>query len=92
MNTEGPKLHTESVPKSVEKNNDGSLTLHLENGEQLTVDCLIWAIGRRPLTSNLNLAAAGVATDEKATSRSMNIRTPAPRACTRWAITLVMLS
>ena len=65
MATEGPQLHTESVPKSVEKNNDGSLTLHLDNGEQLTVDCLIWAIGRRPLTANLNLDAAGVATDER---------------------------
>ncbi|GGB42244.1 glutathione-disulfide reductase [Oceanisphaera marina] len=65
MATEGPQLHTESVPKSVEKNNDGSLTLHLDNGEQLTVDCLIWAIGRRPMTANLNLDAAGVATDER---------------------------
>ena len=65
MNTEGPTLHTESVPKSVEKHADGSLTLHLENGKQVTVDCLIWAIGRRPLTSKLNLAAAGVETDAK---------------------------
>ena len=56
---------SKSTPKSVEKNDDGSLTLHLENGEQLTVDCLIWAIGRRPLTSKLNLEAAGVETDEK---------------------------
>ncbi|MGO5000541.1 glutathione-disulfide reductase [Oceanisphaera sp. W20_SRM_FM3] len=65
MNTEGPTLHTESVPKSIEKNNDGSLTLYLENGKQVTVDCLIWAIGRRPLTAKLNLAAAGVETDAK---------------------------
>lgn len=65
MATEGPKLHTQSTPKSVEKQADGSLLLTLENGEQLEVDCLIWAIGRRPLTANLNLAAAGVATDER---------------------------
>ncbi len=64
MNTEGPQLHTHSVPKSVEKNADGSLTLHLDNGEQLTVDCLIWAIGRRPLTRSLNLEAAGVSVDQ----------------------------
>ncbi|OIN11148.1 glutathione-disulfide reductase [Oceanisphaera psychrotolerans] len=64
MNTEGPQLHTHSVPKSVEKNADGSLTLHLDNGEQLTVDCLIWAIGRRPLTKSLNLEAAGVSVDQ----------------------------
>src|SRR5699024_2969091 len=44
---------------------DGSLTLHLEDGKQLTVDCLVWAIGRRPLTDNLNLEAAGVAVDSR---------------------------
>ncbi|MFD1007505.1 glutathione-disulfide reductase [Oceanisphaera ostreae] len=65
MATEGPKLHTQSTPKSVKKQADGSLLLTLESGEQLEVDCLIWAIGRRPLTANLNLAAAGVATDER---------------------------
>ncbi len=65
MNTEGPQLHTHSVPKSVEKQADGSLLLNLENGEQLEVDCLIWAIGRRPLTQSLNLDAAGVAVDER---------------------------
>lgn len=64
MATEGPQLHTHSVPKSVEKQSDGSLTLHLDNGEQLNVDCLIWAIGRRPLTQGLNLEAAGVSVDQ----------------------------
>lgn len=64
MATEGPQLHTHSVPRSVEKQADGSLTLHLENGESLTVDCLIWAIGRRPLTKGLNLDAAGVSVDQ----------------------------
>lgn len=65
MAEDGPTLHTHSVPKSVEKHNDGSLTLHLENGESITVDCLIWAIGRRPLTGNLNLESAGVELDDK---------------------------
>ncbi|WP_163497421.1 FAD-dependent oxidoreductase, partial [Escherichia coli] len=54
MNTEGPTLHTESVPKEVVKNADGSLTLKLENGKEQTVDALIWAIGREPMTDNLN--------------------------------------
>lgn len=65
MTTEGPALHTQSTPKSVEKQADGSLLLTLENDKQLEIDCLIWAIGRRPLTANLNLAAAGVDTDER---------------------------
>ena len=65
MNAEGPTLHTYSVPKAVVKNQDGSLTLQLENGEEQTVDCLIWAIGREPATDNLNPAVTGVALNEK---------------------------
>ncbi|EMA4782619.1 MULTISPECIES: glutathione-disulfide reductase [Providencia] len=65
MNTEGPKLHTESIPKEVVKNADGSLTLKLENGQEHTVDALIWAIGREPMTDNLNIEATGVELDEK---------------------------
>src|SRR5690606_15060247 len=60
MRDKGPTLHTQAVPKSVEKNADGSITLHLENGDSHTVDCLIWAIGREPYTSHLDLEAAGV--------------------------------
>lgn len=65
MNTEGPTLHTESVPKAIVKNTDGSLTLQLENGKECTVDSLVWAIGREPATDNLNLAVTGVKTNEK---------------------------
>ena len=65
MAKEGPTLHPRSTPKSVVKNSDGSLTLNLENGESIVVDCLVWAIGRTPVTEGLNLAAAGVATDSR---------------------------
>lgn len=60
MATEGPTLHTNSVPKEVVKQQDGSLTLHLENGESCNVDTLIWAIGRKPATDLINLQATGV--------------------------------
>ncbi|NJD00308.1 glutathione-disulfide reductase [Candidatus Erwinia dacicola] len=65
MNSEGPTLHTESIPKAVVKNTDGSLTLQLENGKEQTVDCLVWAIGREPMTDNLNLDVTGVKLNEK---------------------------
>ncbi|NMH64974.1 glutathione-disulfide reductase [Shewanella salipaludis] len=65
MAEEGPTLHTYSVPKSVEKHADGSLTLFLENGESLTVDCLIWAIGRAPATDNIGLENTEVTRDAK---------------------------
>lgn len=65
MANEGPSLHTHSVPQSVDKNSDGSLTLHLENGRKCLVDALIWAIGRAPSTGNIGLENAGVKLDEK---------------------------
>jgi len=65
MAAEGPTLHTHAVPKAVEKNADGSLTLTLEDGRSETVDCLIWAIGREPATDAFNLDVTGVKTDDK---------------------------
>jgi len=55
MQEEGPTLHTHSTPKSVQKNADGSLTLYLENDKSLTVDCLVWAIGRNPANADIGL-------------------------------------
>ncbi len=65
MKTEGPTLHTNSIPQSVVKNADDSLTLNLENGESVTVDCLIWAIGRSPATGNIGLENTDVKLDSK---------------------------
>ncbi|MCP5078352.1 MAG: glutathione-disulfide reductase, partial [Psychromonas sp.] len=65
MAEEGPTLHTHSTPKEVVKEADGSLTLHIENGESINVDTLIWAIGRHPATDVINLQATGVETNER---------------------------
>ena len=65
INEEGPTLHTNAIPKKVVKNDDDSVTLVLEDGRETTVDLLIWAIGRKPLSENLNLEAAGVEVDER---------------------------
>ena len=65
MKVEGPTLHTQAIPTAVVKNQDGSLTLKLEDGREQTVDCLIWAIGREPANDKLNVEMAGVELDEK---------------------------
>ncbi|MGL4269304.1 MAG: glutathione-disulfide reductase [Plesiomonas sp.] len=65
IKTEGPQLHTQAVPQRVEKQADGSLMLHLEDGRSLHIDCLIWAIGRKPATDRLNLDASGVELDDR---------------------------
>ncbi|KZN67959.1 glutathione-disulfide reductase [Pseudoalteromonas luteoviolacea] len=65
MEKEGPTLHTHATPKELVKEADGSVTLHLENGESHTVDQVIWAIGREPVTDKINLAATDVEITDK---------------------------
>ncbi|MFQ1050243.1 glutathione-disulfide reductase [Avibacterium paragallinarum] len=65
MAQDGIHLHTHAIPKEVVKNADGSFTLKLEDGREQTVEKVIWAIGRKPNTANINLAAAGVETNNK---------------------------
>ncbi|MGP1605617.1 MAG: glutathione-disulfide reductase [Moraxella sp.] len=63
MADDGLTLHTHATPKEVIKNLDDSITLVLEDGRTQTVDALIWAIGRKPLTQDLGLDNAGVLTN-----------------------------
>jgi len=52
--------------KQVTRETDGSLCIECENGQRLEgFDELIWAIGRYPLTQELDLQAAGVTSDEQ---------------------------
>ena len=64
MVAEGVALHKQAVSKKINKEVDGSLSLHFEDGRSLNVDEVVWAIGRMPNTQKLNLNAAGVATDK----------------------------
>ena len=65
MAEENLEVLTQSVPKRLEKQSDGSLVLHFENGNSVETDCVIWAIGRTPTTDKINLEAAGVETDDR---------------------------
>lgn len=58
-------LLTNSTPSKLDKNADGSLTLHFENGNSVETDCVIWAIGRTPSTDNIDIEKAGVELDER---------------------------
>ena len=55
MAKSGPTLHTHANATEVVKNADDSLTISFDNGETITVDCLIWAIGRAANTSGFGL-------------------------------------
>ena len=65
MEHTGVNIHKKSNIKKVEKQSDGSLVLHTDKGETVTVDCLIWAIGRHANTEGIGLKEVGVKTDEK---------------------------
>lgn len=60
----GVNLITNNEVAAVEREKAGRLAVHCRGGIALTgVDALIWAVGRRPATADLDLAAAGVAMD-----------------------------
>ncbi len=66
MVNEGVNILSNTSVQQVVKQDDGSLSLHCSSGHELNgFDTLIWAIGRAPLTADLNLAAAGVSVDER---------------------------
>ena len=67
MAKSGPSLHTHANATEVVKNADDSLTISFDNGETITVDCLIWAIGRAANTSGFGLEKTGVKLTEKGT-------------------------
>jgi len=66
MSNAGVNLMTRVNIRSLEKKDNGQLKVHCDNGIALErVDSLIWAIGRAPNTTDLNLEAAGVKMDKQ---------------------------
>jgi len=61
---EGIELHTRAVPAEVQ-GEPGDLSVTTEDGRKFGgYDCLLWAVGRLPLTAGLGLETTGVRTDE----------------------------
>lgn len=65
MEHTGIKIHRKTNVKKVEGEKGGPLTVHLDNGSPLEVDCLLWAIGRHANTEALELEKLGVKLDKK---------------------------
>lgn len=55
-------LHPYKIPKQIQKNTDGSLTIYFEDGSQHTAEKILWAVGRRANIEQLNLEAIGLKT------------------------------
>jgi glutathione reductase (NADPH) len=65
MQKNGIEIETRVIPSAIEKTNDG-LLLHAEDGRAFgPVDCVLWAIGRKPNIEGLELENAGVETNDK---------------------------
>ncbi|KAH9967990.1 glutathione reductase [Russula dissimulans] len=65
MQHTGINFHGNSNVVKVEGERGSPLTVHLHHGETLTVDSLIWAIGRKANTDSLGLKKAGVKLDSQ---------------------------
>ena len=58
-------VNLNSIPTKLEQTPDG-LQLTFESGETSSpVDCVVWAVGRRPLTGGIGLDTIGVQTSER---------------------------
>lgn len=65
MLADGIDILARTQVRRVVREADGALCIECENGQRLEgFDQLIWAIGRYPLTADLNLQAAGIDCDE----------------------------
>jgi glutathione reductase (NADPH) len=63
MRADGIRVETDVVPTVLEETH-GELVVAAQDGRRFgPVDSVVWAIGRRPRSAELNVAAAGVATD-----------------------------
>src|ERR1700686_2661968 len=64
MREEGVEFATGAVPKSLARNASGLLELTVEDGRVLgQFDALIWAVGRKPSTTDIGLELLGVSVD-----------------------------
>ena len=59
LRQQGVVLHCGTSPSKVERD-AGGYAVHLQNGTVRRTDLVFWAVGRRPNTHTLGLAAAGV--------------------------------
>lgn len=55
MQNENIQVYTHTQIKKVSKLQDNSIVLYLEDGTKHIIDCLIWAVGRKPNTQSLGL-------------------------------------
>ena len=83
----GTGVHAGANPVSIAKNDDGSLTLALDDGTKIETDCVMWATGRVPNTDRPDLGLKEVASSSTPRAQSSWTSTPRQpcRRSTPWA-------
>ncbi|MPT48219.1 MAG: glutathione-disulfide reductase [Sphingobium sp.] len=61
----GIEFHLNTTPQRIEKASDGTLSIHLNDGEVIEADVLLFAAGRKPKSFDLGLETVGVALNDK---------------------------
>lgn len=67
ISAKGINVRAETEVVKIEKQADGSLLCHLNDGSTQEVDLVLYATGRRPMTDGLNLEAVGIETNPNGT-------------------------
>lgn len=65
LEKKGINIHRDCVVRSIDKMDDGKLSVMVDRGEEMIVDAVMYATGRSPNTADLGLEAAGVETNSK---------------------------
>jgi glutathione reductase (NADPH) len=65
LQQDGIHLHTHSAIQSLQKQADGSILVSINAEQSIEVDCVIWAIGRKPNVEGIGLQEVGVKLDER---------------------------
>jgi glutathione reductase (NADPH) len=63
MAADGIEIHTHTHVREAVREDTGISVRRLEGADLKGFDCVLWAVGREPVTDDLNLGAAGVKTD-----------------------------
>jgi len=63
MTADGIEIHTNTHVRDAVRETSGITLRRIEGADLKEFDCVLWAVGREPVTDDLNLAAAGVKTD-----------------------------
>ena len=65
MQKRGIRFLRECLPRSIEREESGRLSVRLAGGEIIEADVVLFATGREPVTSGLGLEEVGVKTNER---------------------------